>query len=255
VPSRGLALAAGLFALAGASPLFAQAVQPAPRLTPETKASAPPADRPTAKPGTPAEVVKDMAALTRYWPSGRYRITVGDVLQVTFPYVPEFDQTVPVQPDGYISLRAIGDLPVQGRTLPELKTALYDAYEPILKEPVITVVLREFEKPYFVIAGEVTRPGKYDLRGATTVTEALALAGGKTGSAKDSQVLLFRRYGNDLVDVKQVDVKKMYATHNLAEDPVLRPGDTVFVPKSRLSAITPYLPKPSLGFFLNPLTW
>jgi polysaccharide export outer membrane protein len=203
----------------------------------------------------PASVVEDMAALTRYWPSGRYRITVGDVLQVSFPYVPEFDQTIPVQPDGYISLRAVGDMPVQGRTLPELKKALFDAYQPILNEPVITVALKEFEKPYFIIAGEVARPGKYDLRGATTVTQALAMAGGKTHSGKDSEVLLFRRYGNDLVDVKRVDVKKMFEKHDLSEDPILRPGDTVFIPRTRLSVIAPFLPRPSLGFFLNPLTW
>ena len=186
------------------------------------------------------------------WVSGRYRLTASDVLDLRFPYVPEFDQTVTVQPDGYVSLRVVGDLRVQGRTLPDLKAMLNEAYSAILREPVINIILRDFEKPYFVAAGEVARPGKYELRSATTVTQALALAGGQTRAAKHSQVILFRRFSTELLEVKEVDVKKMYATHDLSEDPVLRPGDTLYVPRSAMSKIAPYIPVPGLGFYLNP---
>jgi polysaccharide export outer membrane protein len=202
---------------------------------------------------TPAE--EDARVLAGLWPSGRYRITAGDVIQFTFPYVPEFDQTVAVQPDGYISLRGLHDLGAAGRTVPELKSEVLDAYAEILRDPVITLVLKEFEKPYFVIGGEVAHPGKYELRGATTVTQALAIAGGKVAGAKVSDVVLFRRFGNDLVDVKRINVKKMYSKRDLSEDPVLRPNDTLFVPKSTYSKLEPFLPKPSLGFFANPLLW
>src|SRR5687767_5462091 len=99
------------------------------------------------------------------WTAGRYRLTPSDVLELTFPHVPEFDQVVTVQPDGYITLRGVGDLRVQGRTLPQLQVQLYDAYEPILRTPSITVVLKEFDKPFFIVAGEVKTPGKYELRG------------------------------------------------------------------------------------------
>ena len=186
-------------------------------------------------------------------PDGRYRLTPGDVLDLQFPYVPEFDQTVTVQPDGYIALRAVGDLRVQGRSVPELKTMLAEAYAEILRQPVIDIVLKEFEKPYFMVAGEVVRPGKYDLRGATTLTQALVVAGGQTGAAKHSQVILFRRFTSEWLEVKQVDVKKMYASRDLSEDPVLRPGDTIFVPRSALSKIAPFIPRPGLGLYLNPL--
>ena len=54
------------------------------------------------------------------------------------------------------------------------------------------------------------------------------------------------------LEVKELDVKKMYASHNLSEDPVLRPGDTIFVPKSTFSKIAPFIPKASLGLYLNP---
>jgi len=198
--------------------------------------------------------IESTAPVPEGWSNTRYRLTPSDVIELTFPYVTEFNQTVTVQPDGYVTLRAVGDLRVQGRTLPELVTLLTEAYEPILREPVITVVLKEFEKPYFVAAGELKTPGKYDLRGALTVTEAVAVAGGFTTRAKHSQVVLFRRYSGDLVEVKQVDVKKMLASRDLSEDYLLRPGDTLFVPRNVLSQLAPFLPTAGLGFYLNPFS-
>jgi len=203
-----------------------------------------------------ASVENDRQALRVLWTSGgRYRITPGDVIECIFPYVSEFNQTVTVQPDGYISLRAISDLRAAGQTVAELRQEVIEAYEQILREPVVTLVLKEFEKPYYVIGGDVTRPGRYDMRGAMTVTQAIAVAGGKTSSGNLSDVVLFRRYGNDLVDVKRIDVKRMYSKRDLSEDPILRPGDTLFVPRSTFAKIAPFIPRPSVGFFLNPLNW
>ena len=108
----------------------------------------------------------------------RYQIEYGDVIELNFPFTSDFNQTVTVQPDGYISLIGAGDLHVEGQTTPELRDRLREVYGNILHDPVITVTLKEFEKPYFVAAGEVTKPGKYDLRGFTTATQAVAMAGG-----------------------------------------------------------------------------
>jgi polysaccharide export outer membrane protein len=216
----------------------------------------PPSTAPHAsQPPTPVSGARspadDIDPLT-LWTGGRYRITQSDVLELHFPYVPEFDQTLTVQPDGYVSLRGIGDLHIQGRSLPELKAMLTDAYGAILREPVINIVLKEFEKPYFVVAGEVARPGKFELRGATSLTQGLTLAGGETSAAKHSQVILFRRFVGEWLEVKEINVKKMYASRDLSEDPLLRPGDTVFVPKSALAKIAPFIPRPGLGLYLNP---
>ena len=207
------------------------------------------------QPAIDAGVQADRAALFNLFTGGRYCITPGDVIEFAFPYVQEFNQTVSVQPDGYISLRGIRDIPAAGRTVPQLKAEVIEAYEEILRDPVVTLVLKEFEKPYFVVGGEVARPGKYDLRGATTVTQALAIAGGNVTGAKLSDVVLFRRYGNDLVDVKRVNVSKMYEKRNVSEDPILRAGDTLFIPKSGFAKIAPYLPKPTISFYVNPLSW
>jgi polysaccharide export outer membrane protein len=183
----------------------------------------------------------------------RYQLCRGDVLELDFPFTPEFNQTPTVQPDGYITLRGIGDLHVEGLTLPEVTQALRTAYGKTLRDPVITIALKDFDKPYFIVSGQVEHPGKYDLRGETTVTQALAIAGGFNDHAKHSQVLLFRQASNDWVEVKKLDIKQMFRAQNLSEDLHLRPGDMLFVPKSTVSKIKPWIPYPSLGMYLNQL--
>jgi polysaccharide export outer membrane protein len=176
-----------------------------------------------------------------HWTSGRYRITPGDVLEIMFPFVPELNQTVAVQPDGYITLRDVADLRAQGRTVAQLKADVLAAYTPIVRDPAVTVVLKQFEPPYFTAGGEVAKPGRYELRGATTLTQALAVAGGATTRANVSKVLLLRRHAGDHVEVKHINVSRMYARKDLSEDPLLRPGDSIVVPKSAFGKLAPVL--------------
>jgi polysaccharide biosynthesis/export protein len=173
----------------------------------------------------------------------RYQIQPGDSFDVNFDLSPEFDQTsVAVQPDGFVTLRGIGDIKVQGQTVPQLIETLRLAYGKILHDPIISVVLKDFQKPYFIADGQVARPGKYDLRADTTLTEAIAIAGGFTESSKHSQVLLFRRINAEWTSAKLFNVKQMEKTGDLHEDPFLHPGDMVFVPKNRMSKIRAFIP-------------
>jgi len=183
----------------------------------------------------------------------RYRLRPGDVLELNFLFSPEFNQSVVIQPDGYVNLRGVADLRVQDKTVPDVVELLQAAYSKILRDPAITVELKEFEKPYFVVGGEVTKPGKYDLRGDTTVLEAITIAGGVSDKSRTSQVLLFRRVSNDWVEVKEVDMRRMLRERDLSEDLHLRPGDMVLVPKSTFSKLARFIPVPSLGMYFNPL--
>jgi len=209
----------------------------------QTAALADAATTPTAKAG---ESGGDAALRDRY---PRYKLRSGDSFDVAFELSPEFNQTVSVQPDGYITLRGIGDVHVADQTVPQLTQTLRKAYENILHDPLISVTLKDFEKPYFVADGQVARPGKYDLRGTTTLTEAIAMAGGFQDTAKHSQVLLFRRVDDNWVSAKIFNVKKMQKSGNLGEDPTLHPGDMLFVPKNTFSKIKPFFPSSSMGTF------
>jgi polysaccharide biosynthesis/export protein len=182
----------------------------------------------------------------------RYRVNPSDILELTFALTPEFNQTVIVQPDGYISLRGVGDVSAAGQTLPELTESLKAAYSKILQDPEIAIDPKEFEKPFFTVGGQVGKPGKFDWYGDITLTQAIAIAGGFTEASKHSQVLLFRRVSDQWTEAKIINVKKMMSSRNLQEDPELKPGDMLFVPKNALSKIKPFLPTTSVGTFVNP---
>ncbi len=183
----------------------------------------------------------------------RYRIEPGDVLQLNFPLSADFNQTLTVAPDGYVALRGVGDFYAADKTLPELRKALASAYSGILHDPIVNVDLKDFQKPFFIVNGEVAHPGKFDLRENITVTEALAIAGGETHSAKSSQVLLFRRLpGGTMVEARKLDLKRMLKKGNLTEDVVLQPGDLVFVPQNALSKIERFLPTSEMGVYGAP---
>ena len=179
----------------------------------------------------------------------RYRLAAGDSFDVSFELSPEFNQTVIIQPDGYVTLKAVGDVKVAGQTVPELTQTLRTAYSKMLNDPLIAVVLKDFEKPYFIADGQVSHPGRYDMRGTVTLTEAVAIAGGFTEMAKHSQVLLFRRVNDQWLSAKIFNIKDMQRKGDLHEDPTLRPGDMLIVPKNMLSKIKPFIPNAGLGAY------
>lgn len=181
----------------------------------------------------------------------RYKIRAGDQFDVNFDLSPEFNQTVTVQPDGYVTLRGVGDVHVQDETVPQLTETVRNAYGKILRDPIIAIVLKDFEKPYFIADGQVGKPGKYDLRGDTTLTQAIAIAGGFTDASKHSQVLLFRRVSDKWTEAKIINVKKMEKEGVLNEDPFLHPGDMLFVPKNTLSKIEHYIPNANMGTYVG----
>lgn len=181
-----------------------------------------------------------------------YCLQKSDVLDISFTFAPEFNQTLTVLPDGFITLKGLDYLYVEGQTLPQTSENIRKAYSGILHDPEVTVVLRGFDKPYFIASGEVAHPGKYELRDDTTVTRAVAIAGGFTGQARHSEVLIFRQLSSEHVEARVLNVKRLLKERNLSEDIHLRPGDMLFVPQNTISKIRRYLPLPNLGMYLNP---
>ena len=180
-----------------------------------------------------------------------YRLRPSDVVEISFTVAPEFNQTLTVQPDGYVMLKDAGVVQVQDLNLEQFSLAVQAAYRGYLHDPQVAVALKEFERPYFIVGGEVGRPGKYELRSDTTVAEAVQIAGGLTQQAKHSQVVLFRRVNDDLVEARLLNLKKMLKESSLKEDAHLRPGDLVFVPQNAISKIARFLTKPSVSMYMN----
>ena len=180
-----------------------------------------------------------------------YRLKVSDVVEVSFTVAPEFNQILTVRPDGFVTLKDAGAIEAQGLTVSEFEHAVEKAYRGYLHDPEAAVALKDFERPYFIVGGKVGKPGKYELRSETTVAEAVEIAGGLTAESKHSQVVLFRRVDDGLVESRVLDLKKMLNQRALKEDAQLMPGDLVFVPQNRISKIARFLSRPSLSMYMN----
>jgi polysaccharide biosynthesis/export protein len=183
----------------------------------------------------------------------RYHLQPNDVLEVQYRYTPEYNQTATVQPDGFVSLELIGDLKLAGLTLDEARTAIHDKAAERLHDPELSLLLKDYVKPHFAVAGEVATPGRFELRGDVTALEAIAMAGGlKTASAKHSQVILFRRIDEDRAETKVLDLKRLMAAPTAAEDISLKPEDILLVPQNNISKIERFVKWANIGMYLNP---
>jgi len=180
----------------------------------------------------------------------RYRVMPSDVLAVSFPLSTELNQTVTVQPDGYITLANLGSVYVQGQTAPQIVDTLTKAYAKILHNPIIAVDLTSFQSPQFTVSGQVGKPGQYPLRYDTTVSEAIGVAGGFLPTAK-TQVFLFRRVSSDWAEVKKLSLKDVVHGKNVNEDVHLQSGDMIFVPEKFIASFRKYVPY-GTGIAFNP---
>jgi polysaccharide biosynthesis/export protein len=183
----------------------------------------------------------------------RYLLQPGDVLDIQYRYTPEFNQTVTVQPDGYVSLQIGGDLKIAGRDLDQVRAAILSKASARLESPELIVILKEFQRPYVVVAGEVVQPGKFEMREKLTAIQAVLLAGGFKDSAKSSQVLVFRKLNADTAEVRNLDFRTLKQTSDLENDLTLQAGDMILVPRNRISKIERYVRLASMATFLNPL--
>lgn len=208
----------------------------------------PPAPTATAEPVTaqPSEPDPGTGAFQQRYP--RYRIQPGDVMDIRLPFTPELNQTVTVQPDGFVSLNGVGDVHLKDQTAVEATQTLKKAYSSMLRDPAITLVLQQFAKPFFVAGGQVAKPGKYDLHGAITVSQAINVAGGFTDASKHSEVWLYRQMPDGTTSSRKLNVKQMFAKGDLKEDMAIVPGDMIYVPQNTLSKLKGFvIPRATVG--------
>ena len=141
-----------------------------------------------------------------------YHIEPADVLVVKYRYTPEFDSTPTVQPDGYISLPMVGQVKVGGLTVGEAIAAIEREGRRRLREPEVTLELKEFQRPRFFVTGEVGKPGEFPLHGKMGLLEGIAMAGGFKHSAKHTQIALFRKVDDTHVMRTVLDAKEIAKT-------------------------------------------
>ena len=153
----------------------------------------------------------------------------------------------------FTKMQSIGEMKVAGLSMPEAVDAITKKYATFLREPVITISLRDIAKPMITVGGFVVKPGRLELRGPVTLTDAVMMAGGFIIGAKDSEVLLFRRASTELVEVRKVDAKWLLENGHMEEDIALRGGDAIYVSRGKVAKIDRFMQVSRLGLYFNPI--
>jgi polysaccharide export outer membrane protein len=167
--------------------------------------------------------------------TAEYRISPLDKLQVTVFQVADLSRDVDVDLGGNITLPLIGSVRAVDLTTAQLQDNLERSFgERYLRNPDVTVTVRESSRRHITIDGAVRSPGQFQIAGPTTLLQAVALARGTDETANPRRVAVFR----------QIEGRRNAAAFDLtairrgtAEDPVIYTGDIIVVEGSRLRAI------------------
>jgi polysaccharide export outer membrane protein len=183
----------------------------------------------------------------------RYKVRPGDTLELQYHLTPDLNQTVVVQPDGYVSLNVAGEVKVGGYTVPEARALISNAAALRLNQPELNLVLKDFTHPSVVVAGAVYRPGQIELREPTTALGAVLLAGGFVEVSRSGQVWVFRKVNQEMAEVIKLNLTGIKKSADLKRDLALQAGDMIYVPRDKTSTIERYVRLVNTGAYFNPL--
>ena len=161
----------------------------------------------------------------------QYKIGAGDELFISVWKEPDLVRTVPVRPDGKITMPLVGDIQASGLTPHELETSLTKQLSSYVSSPSVTVTVQGVHSQKFNIVGQVQKPGTYELNGPpSTVLDAIAMAGGLRDFAKEKKIYILR-FNQDGSQVKlPFNYKEVIKGQNMAQNVILQPRDTIVVP-------------------------
>ncbi len=186
-------------------------------------------------------------------PSPDYLLHLSDRIELQFPFSPDYNEVVTVQPDGRISLREVAPVKVVGKSVLDVQALIQQAYSGILHEPRVSLTLKDFQVPSFYASGELGRPGRYELHSEITLLQGIAEAGGLINErARKKEIVVFRPQGNGTYASRVIDLKRMLDAKGVAEDFALAPGDIIYVPQNKASKVQRYLPTTNVGGYLAP---
>ncbi|NQT38308.1 MAG: SLBB domain-containing protein, partial [Planctomycetes bacterium] len=148
-----------------------------------------------------------------------------------------------VTPEGTIALPAIGSVGVQGLTLAQLQRELNQRYRRVVEGIEVVPVLARRAPRYVYVLGEVAGPGRFEMTGPTTLTQAISMAGGWNVGARLNQIVVFRRGDDWRLLATAIDLKA--ALHGNQPSPPgeiwLSDSDVVVIPKSPIRRVDDFL--------------
>ncbi len=162
--------------------------------------------------------------------SDTYIVGVGDGLEINVWKENELSKSVPVRPDGMITLPLIGEIKAVGLTPNQLQEQITTALEKVVSEPQVTVTVVAVNSMSFNIVGNVAKPGYYPLSRPVSVLDALALSGGFKDFAKQKKIYVLRTQPDGTQKRLMFNYKQVIKGQNMAQNIMLQPHDTLVVP-------------------------
>lgn len=159
-----------------------------------------------------------------------YIVGVGDVLEVNVWKEGELSKTVPVRPDGMITLPLVGEIKAVGLTPIQLQDQVTTALQKVVSEPQVTVMVVSVNSMSFNIMGQVNKPGYYPLTRPITILDAIALSGGFRDFAKQKKIYVLRRTENGTEERLKFNYKEVIKGKNMAQNIKLLPHDVLVIP-------------------------
>ena len=158
-----------------------------------------------------------------------YIIGPQDVLDIDVWHETELTRSVPVRPDGRISLPLLNDVQAAGLTPTQLADQLTTKFKKFVANPQVTVIVTQINSQRVYILGEAARPGAYPLLPGMTVLQALSSAGGFTIFADLKKVYVLRKQGGKQ-EKFPFNYKEVIAGKNPDQNIELKAGDQIVVP-------------------------
>jgi polysaccharide biosynthesis/export protein len=170
-----------------------------------------------------------LAAQTPEAAASDYLIGPEDVLDIAVWNNTDITRTVPVRPDGKISLPLVNDVQAAGLTPMQLRAALIDALKGYMPSPTVSVIVREIHSFKVTVIGEVKTPGRYELKSRSTVLDVLAMAGGLSQYAARGRIVVLRQDGSAARELP-FPYDKLTGRNAGSENFCVKPGDVILVP-------------------------
>jgi polysaccharide biosynthesis/export protein len=153
-----------------------------------------------------------------------------DVLAINVWKEPDISRAIPVRSDGKISLPLVGEVQAAGQTPLKLEQEIASRLKSYIDEPEVTVIVQQINSQKFNILGQVNKPGSYPLTNASTVLDAIAIAGGFRDFAKQKGVYVLRQNPDGSQTRMPFNYKEVVKGQNPAQNIKLQPRDTIVVP-------------------------
>jgi len=186
-----------------------------------------PAKRPPAAAAAPANAAPAPAAPAPGTTNPDYRIGIDDVLDIAVWNNTTVSRTVPVRPDGKISLPLLNEVQAAGLTPSQLRQSLMTKLVEYMPTPEVSVIVREVHSNKISVLGEVRKAGRYEISQRATVLDAVALAGGFNDFARRTKLVIMRQEGTG---TKRIPINYNRIVAEEDDNVLLQPGDIVVVP-------------------------